>query len=890
MIEPIENDRQDDSLVENWVEKSAPVIGDRDRKALLEKLSALKPVPEPTAKIWQAGERVGNYRLLELIDSGGMGSVWLAEQFRPIVRKVAIKFVKPGCENHARRLETERQSLALLEHPNIARIFDAGSTPDGMPYFVMEHIAGKEIDEYVATKRLSLSERLEMFVVACKAIQFSHDHGVIHRDLKPANVLVKSSNDELNGVVKIIDFGLAKNEFGRAYSSQQERTSEKTILGSPFWMSPEQARGETSQGEPVDYRTDIYSLGALLYQLVTGTPPLDPDRFSDSTDIEILNAIQSNEIERPLRRIRLLKDSRSEPDESNHLVERPRRELEGVILKALSLQPDRRYQSATALADDLRRYLNNEPVSARAPSFLYTSQKWLSRNWLQAATTLVVGTIVCLLLLTVLNKTKLAEREKNQKDLVSQQANRKEVEAEEARRLASTAIDESTRLRAELARLDELFDTSLDRISPFHTHYTAAKKDPELLKSLTLSLADSESKDERLLSLHHKIANLWLCYDNRSEAMKVISHALQTCDFDQQGKAAFQANSLHAACIFYSGRAQEGLAKLERLIADYESRHGADDEDLVEQKVNLAAAYRFIGKRQALIDLCNCEIERIKTTQDKPGRALLNFSNILASEYSNAGDYRKAEAICDSLMNQSVADVSDDLIQIVCGTNMIDIYRDSGKLLKASRMAEKVWELSHSRFGESHTRTIDLRKSMLICDIMLNRKKRRSFSELEDTFYYARDVLGADDRLTMNIACDLASLWNLEGRFNESIELLEPLRETRERMLGATHPATVSATAILGFAYAGNHEIETAYQVMRNCFDQCLAADEVDFFGRLELIRPLATVCFANGREEEAFEIAESFVEHCKSNDAGGDPTNLLEGQRFLARMWFNVG
>jgi serine/threonine protein kinase len=292
----------------------------------------------------------GRYKLLEAIGEGGMGTVWVAEQTQPVRRKVALKLVKAGMDSRSvlARFETERQALAVMDHPNIAKVLDGGLTETGRPFFVMEHVKGVPITEYCDATRLSVPERLQLFVQVCQAVQHAHQKGIIHRDLKPSNILVAPYDDK--PVPKVIDFGLAK-AMHQSLTERTLHTARETVLGTALYMSPEQAQLNNLD---VDTRSDIYSLGVLLYELLTGTTPLEKQRFKEAAWDEIRRIIRDEEPPRPSTRLSssktlpsLAAGRHTEPVRLTKLV---RGELDWIVMKALEKDRQRRYESATAFA------------------------------------------------------------------------------------------------------------------------------------------------------------------------------------------------------------------------------------------------------------------------------------------------------------------------------------------------------------------------------------------------------------------------------------------------------------------------------------------------------------------------------------------------------------
>lgn len=342
-------------------------------------LSETSSIPDAVSE--QAGDSIGPYKLLQQIGEGGMGIVYLAEQREPVKRRVAIKIIKPGMDSRQviARFEAERQALAMMNHPNIAKVLDAGATSSGRPYFVMELVNGVPITEYCDEQKLSTRQRLSLFVAVCQAVHHAHQKGVIHRDIKPSNILVTLYDGV--PVPKVIDFGISK--------ATNQRLTEKTLfthfgqlIGTPIYMSPEQAE---MSGLDTDTRSDIYSMGVLLYELLTGKTPFDRERLLDAGYAEMQRIIAEEDPPRPSARITTLNEeidsiAGNRSSDSRRLPNLVRGELDWIAMKALEKDRQRRYASAASFAEDIEHYLKDEPVSACPPSSIYLLGKFARRN------------------------------------------------------------------------------------------------------------------------------------------------------------------------------------------------------------------------------------------------------------------------------------------------------------------------------------------------------------------------------------------------------------------------------------------------------------------------------------------------------------------------------
>src|SRR5215469_74829 len=328
------------------------------------------------------GDKIGNYKLLQQIGEGGCGVVYMAEQEEPVRRRVALKVIKLGMDTKSviARFEAERQALAMMDHPNIAKVLDAAATETGRSFFVMELVRGIKITDYCDQNKLSTTERLELFIQVCNAIQHAHQKGIIHRDIKPSNILVTLHDGK--PVPKVIDFGIAKATQGRL-TDQTRFTAFEQFIGTPAYMSLEQAE---MSGLDIDTRSDIYALGVLLYELLTGRTPFDAKELLQSGIDELRRTIREKEPERPSTRLSTMLNAdltavaQRRQSEAPKLIHTLSGDLDWIVMKSLEKDRTRRYETANGFAMDVQRYLTNEPIIARPPSTFYRFQKLARRN------------------------------------------------------------------------------------------------------------------------------------------------------------------------------------------------------------------------------------------------------------------------------------------------------------------------------------------------------------------------------------------------------------------------------------------------------------------------------------------------------------------------------
>jgi len=479
-----------DRLIEVFTEAKARLVGAerdlflaeacRDEPALKEQVLALlqahegagdflkntqlvPPVPVLTEK---PGDRIGRYKLLQKIGEGGCGVVYMAEQEEPVRRRVALKVIKLGMDtkNVIARFEAERQALALMDHPNIAKVLDAGATETGRPFFVMELVRGIKITDYCDQSQLSTVERLKLFTQVCQAIQHAHQKGIIHRDIKPSNILVTINEPGSPGCPKVIDFGIAKATTDQRLTDKTVFTAFEQFIGTPAYMSPEQAMMTNLD---VDTRTDIYALGVLLYELLTGTTPFDAKDLMSAGLDAMRRIIHEQEPERPSTRLSTMleadltavaKHRHSEPAKLGPLL---RGDLDWIVMKALEKDRTRRYETASGLAMDVQRHLANEPITARPPGAAYRFQKMIRRNKLicaaVAAITMALVTGLVLSAWQAVRATKAEALAQDQRKLAGRNADEAnaqravaEIETQKAKEEGRRANEQATLARRRL--------------------------------------------------------------------------------------------------------------------------------------------------------------------------------------------------------------------------------------------------------------------------------------------------------------------------------------------------------------------------------------------------------------------------------------------------------
>ena len=795
-------------------------------------------------------ESIGPYHLLKKLGEGGMGQVWLAEQTAPVQRQVALKLIKAGTYDFSvlQRFQSERQSLAIMDHPSIAKVFDAGTTPDGQPYFVMEYVPGPRITKYCDQKQLKIRERLELFIKVCEGVQHAHQKAIMHRDLKPANILVV----EVDGrpTPRIIDFGLAK-------ATQTPEPGEETLtragasVGTLGYMSPEQADASV---EDVDTRTDVYSLGAVLYVLLTGSLPFDAQQWRKQPFHDVLRQLREDDPPRPSTKVSSDRASlttraglrRTDPQ---HLVSLLRGDLDWIAMKALERDRSRRYGTPSELAADIRRYLQHEPVVARPASAGYRLRKYVRRHRIPVA---VAASLVALLAgfaVTQVLQVRRITRERDRADRIA------------GLMTNMFKVSDPSESRGNSVTAREILDKGSKEIS------SALSKDPDLQVKMLATMG-----------------NVYLELGLFSRSQQLLEQAVATGRraLGTANQATLDAMSNLSFLWMRQGRYADAEKLLRDTIDGQKRVFGPKSQRTLSSMRYLASVLEAEGRFTEADKLQREALSAARTALGPESSETLQSMNVMANILDDEERYQDAEKLyretAEIQRRKFGPDFEDTLTTM---SNLGSVLQEQGRLEEAEKIQRETLALRTRVLGPGHPDTLAVKMNL---GNTLNRAGRRAEAEqlYRETLEAQEKAMGRDNPDTLVTITQLGMNLREQGRLADSEQLLKEGLDRKKRVLGPDHPETVKGMEELAATLSAEKKYAEALPLYGALVEKAkgpaaIAAAWYNF----------ACGAALAGHRDDAFQYLRQAVDH-GYNDAGhlaqdDDLQSLRSDPRFAA-------
>jgi serine/threonine protein kinase/tetratricopeptide (TPR) repeat protein len=799
------------------------------------------------------GTVLGPYKLLEEIGEGGFGVVYLAEQQEPICRKVALKVVKPGMDSRQvlARFESERQALALMDHPHIARVLDAGATASGRPYFVMELVRGGPITAFCDKHRLATEDRLKLFRDVCHAIQHAHHKGVIHRDIKPSNVLVTRHDGA--PVVKVIDFGIAK-AMGQKLTDRTLYTARGQMIGTPEYMSPEQAE---LSGLDIDTRSDVYALGVLLYELLTGTTPLAGKGLSEASYIELQRLIREEEAPRPSTRLSSLRDAATvlagnRGTDARRLAQILAGDLDWAVMKALEKDRNRRYDTPQSFADDIERYLRREPIVARPPSTVYKLKKFTQRH--RAAVLAGMAVVAALLIGASLAIWQAIVATQAQQDaLASAAAQREAKELAQAREADIEAVLKFVERR--------IFAAARPRgqAGGLGHDVTLAQAVEAALPLVEKSFTDQPLIEARLRMTLGKSFG-YLGDRQRAADQYQTARTLYSSNLGDDHPDTLRSMQRLARCYHDLGRYADARALHDETLARQKATLGPDHPDTLRSMNGLACDWCALGRPEEALKLREETLALMKAKLGPEHPDTLWSMRCLADHYAilrRRGDALKLRketlSLCKAKLGSDHPDTLRSMYSLANSYTVLRRHDDAVKLRKEALERQK------ATLGPDHPDTLRSMNGLAVSYADLHRDTE-ALALYEETLARQKARLGPDHPDTFQTMFNLAITYAALGRHADALKLREESLALHKARLGPDHPRTLVSMNHVAVSYAALGRYADAVRLYKETLALQKARLGPDHPNTLESLWGLAHNLVKLDRNAEALPLIDEWV------------------------------
>ena len=728
-------------------------------------------------------DRLGPYRLLEVLGKGGFGVVHLAEQTAPIRRRVAIKLIKPGMDSEGviARFEAERQALAILDHPNVARVIDAGTTDRGRPYFVMEYVPGVPITEYCDRHKLDTAARLDLLIQVCEAAQHAHQKGIIHRDIKPSNILVTVQDDR--PVPKVIDFGVAK-AISHRLTAETIYTEQGQLIGTPEYMSPEQAE---MSGLHVDTRTDIYSLGVLLYELLVGKLPFETDVLRRAGYAEIQRVIREEDPPTPSHRLSTLGGESTaiagrRRTDAGLLIRQIRGDLDWITMKAMDKDRTRRYGTASELAADIRRHLRHEPVVAGPPSTTYRLKKFARRH--RAGVAGATAVLVALLLGIVGTGLGLARatHERNRAIDAERAASDRATEAEAARRNAEAEA-------AKVLAINEFLQDMLGAASPLALGQEATVR--QVLDSAVRELESGALRQQPAVeaAVRTTIGQTYQALGLYDAAGPHLRRAIELRESRPEGNDAEVAISMRnlGQLLYERGELEASESRFREALEMLRTALGAEDPEVLATEVDLAVVREARGDLDGAEALLRRSLAAQRRQLGSNHIEVATTLNNLACLLQHRGDHVATQPLFEEALSIQRQALGVDHVRVVeTLNNLAKSLQMAGDLAGAERVLREALPILRRAYQNRYPRV-----AICLDSLAQVLYARGNLAEAESLYRESLGILRAllpDDHIDLaNALNNLGLLLQAKGDWAEAESLLRDALERYTRVLGEDH-------------------------------------------------------------------------------------------------------